>query len=404
MTSPPKITPYWWMICNPFPPEPYGLWRSYIIAAGVTVMLFCAAAFGAYSVHGSWSKDLTISRVTERCVTQSDYWGSLLYQETKDKAAAIKRRDELRRIRSDANDKLFSQPWNWFESELSKLETIVKTKKYRIHSIAHGFLSEIALIAGFLLFYLLLSRLVTLHAKSTYGYARFSEMNQGSIQDWKTPQVLIGIILTVPVLFSELSTSYLAEEKTWFGYDSYCVTPVAFVVKCMAFVSFGFVASTPFTVLWCLSRRGYIPHPDISARDGKFGAERYVEFLQTWTLWLILAPSALGIFLFRYVVEMEEEFSPVRLSYGLGIGIIILLVIARLIVNAVILRFRCRAALTDQKLAEKDRAPVDPTISFIGSDWWKLPATISVSLATMWALLEFAGLSKIVISIVQHTR
>lgn len=398
-----KTTQNWWMIFNQFPPEPYKLWQSYLLATSITLILFSVSAFIAYGVHGSYAEELTITRITGKCKIQSEYWEDLLKKDKENKEAATERSKQLKKIRFNPNDKTFSQPWSWFESELTQLEKVEKSNKYRIPPIAEGFQSVIALVLFTLLFYIFLSRLIILHAKSTYGHYQFNEINQDSIRDWKTPQILIGIVLIVPVLLSELCTSVLAEEKTWFGYDSFCVTPAAFVVKCIAFVASGFVSATPFTMLWCLSRRDYIPHPDMLARDGKFGAERYVEFLQTWTLWLILAPSALGIFFFRYVIVKEDLFSPVRLIYGLGVGIIILLIIVRLIRNAVILRFLCREILVNQKHGATDQVPIDPTIDFLGKDWWKLPATISVSLASIWVLLELMGLSKILVGIVQKS-
>lgn len=46
----------------------------------------------------------------------------------------------------------------------------------------------------------------------------------------------------------------------------------------------------------------------------------------------------------------------------------------------------------------KEGLPKDPTLSFLGSAWWKLPATIGAALASIWALLEGLGLSKIILS------
>ncbi|OPX93943.1 MAG: hypothetical protein A4E62_02909 [Syntrophorhabdus sp. PtaU1.Bin002] len=390
----------WWMIFSHFPPEPYGLWRSYLLAACITLILFSLSAFVAYRMQGACT-ELTFLGKTSVCKSQNEYREGLLKKEEENKEAARERSRQLKEIRLNRNDKLFGQSWTWFESELAQLEKVEKSDKYKLPSIGRGSLSLIGIILLSLLFYAFLSRIVALHAKSTFRHRRLSEIDGGSTRDWAIPHILIAIVLTVPVLLSELSTSVLAKEKTWFGYDSFCVTPAAFVIKCIGFVAFGFVAAAPFTTLWRLSRTEYIPDPAWQAKDGKFGAERYVEFLQTWALWLILAPSALGIFLFRYAAAMENVFSPVRLLYGVGVGIVIFLIVIRLIRNAVILRFKCRQVLANHDTGKTDRPPVDPTIGFLGTDWWKLPATISVSLASLWALLEFLGLSKIIADIAQ---
>jgi hypothetical protein len=120
-------------------------------------------------------------------------------------------------------------------------------------------------------------------------------------------------------------------------------------------------------------------------------------------MWLVLVPASLGVLLLKYVADMEDSFSHVRLLYGLGYGIVISLIVVRLVTNAVILRMRCREAIVDWNRGEAEKVPVDPTISFLGTDWWKLPAMIGVSLASIWALLEFTGLSKLIVILVQSS-
>jgi hypothetical protein len=405
-------TQKWWMIFKLFVPEPFKLWMFYILSMGVTLLLLSASAFYACTEHGLWTKiekfsgqKLPFDCISNNCKKQKDHWNKLIQDEQDYREAAQKRINELKIARSDPANKNFTQPWSWFESEINQLEKIKKPEDpsgYQIKPIIWSFPFFMATILGSLLFYILISRLALLHAKFTFGQRWQNTILQDLIRDWKTPQILIGIMISAGMITSELFTSvFVTEGKTLFGYDSFCITPYAFVIKCIAYVTFGFVAATPFTILWCLSRSDYIPLLDQSAKDGKFGAERYVEFLQTWTLWLILAPSALGIFLLRHIVKIEKVFSYVRLLYGLGVAIIIFMIVVRLITNAIILRFRCREALLDKKIKKADKVPVDPTISFLGMDWWKLPATIGVSLASIWAILEFMGLSKFISSILQ---
>jgi hypothetical protein len=131
----------------------------------------------------------------------------------------------------------------------------------------------------------------------------------------------------------------------------------------------------------------------------KVGAGRYVELLQTWTLWLILASTALGIIWIRYMIEMEPEFSPARLLHAAGEGLLIILIVIRLIRNAIILRFRCNEAF--QGVKSEDKLPVDPTIAFIKTAWWKLPATISSAITFIWLVLEKLGFAKIIVNLIR---
>ncbi len=126
-----------------------------------------------------------------------------------------------------------------------------------------------------------------------------------------------------------------------------------------------------------------------------------MEFLQTWTLWLILVPATVGIVWLRYIVEGEPQFSYARLFNIIGPGVIITLIVVKLIRNAIILRFRCYDALSGKAFTEGDKQPTDPTISFLGTEWWKLPAAISVALASIWVLLRWLGMSKIILNLIR---
>jgi hypothetical protein len=397
-----KRTKNWWMIFKHFPPEPIGLWRFYLIFMGITLLLLSLAALCAYYKHGSWSEEPKISCKAGPCKQQKDYWDRLLIQAVEDRNAAAKRLELLRASRSNPDSKYFSQSWTWFESEIVELQKSIKrSPKYQIAPIGKTFPLIILFVFVSLLFFVLIGRLVLLDAKSTGKLLVSKKVRQGLTRNWRTPQILFGLLIAGCMMLAEDLTSVFATQKVSFGWDSFCVTPSAFIVKCSAFIGYGLVAATPFTILWCLSRRNHIPPPDLSARDGKFGGERYVEFLQTWTLWLILAPSALGIAWVQYINKMEEVFSPARLLHGLGVGLIIALIVVKLIRNAIILRFKCRKAVAGKGLGETRKEPADPTIAFLGTEWWKLPATITVSLASIWALLEWAGVAKIIMNIIK---
>jgi hypothetical protein len=397
-----KRTRNWWMIFKPFLSEPLGLWRVYLFSMGITLLLLSLAALCAYYKHGSWSEEPKIGYKAGHCPQQSDCWDRLLVQAAEDREAATTRLELVKSSRSDPNGKYFSQSWTWFESEILELQKSIKrSQNYQIAPIGKTFPPIILFVFVSLLFFVLIGRLVLLHAKSTDKLLAPKETGQDPIGNWGTPQILFGLLIAVCMTLAEVSTSVLAKQKFSFGWDSFCVTPSAFIVKCSAFIGYGLVAATPFTILWCLSKRGHIPPPDLSARDGKFGAERYVEFLQTWTLWLILAPSALGIAWVQYINKMEKVFSPAHLLHGLGVGLIIALIVVKLIRNAIILRFKCREAVAGKELGETRKEPTDPTIAFLGAEWWKLPATITVSLASIWALLEWAGVAKIIMNIIK---
>jgi len=44
----------------------------------------------------------------------------------------------------------------------------------------------------------------------------------------------------------------------------------------------------------------------------------------------------------------------------------------------------------------------DPTIPFIGENWWKLPATAGALLVAIWQVLEWSGASRVIIDAVNR--
>jgi hypothetical protein len=358
----------------------------------MTVLLFSLAARFALVEHG-WDKEPKIRCELLNCREQKEFWIEYSNELKENSETAKEKIEILKQSRKDPKDKNYNKPWSWFETEIEQLKKIIKkSESHQIYSLKQTFPLVLALIILTLLSFLFVGRLIVLHAKS---------ISLNGVDSWTPPHIFFGFLIAIFMSLAEVFTSVLATEKTWFGWDSFCVTQYAFVIKCITFFSYGLVAATPFTILWCLSRKINIPNPDSSAPDGKFGAGRYVEFLQTWTLWLILAPSALGIIWIRYVVEMESQFSPARLLHATGVGVLITLIVIRLIRNAIILRFRCNEAFQRIKHKPKDKLPADPTIAFIGTTWWKLPATVSAALASIWVLLEGLGIAKIILDLIR---
>lgn len=391
-----KVTKYWWMIFRCFPPEPRPLWRLYMLSLCATLLLFSLAALSAWHTHRFLCKKLQITSNAFYCSDQEKSLKLLCEEAKKNSNAATQRKSKLEKIRQDDEDKGFIQPWSWFESEIKQLEkVIIKSNNYRITPISESFPWILILMLFSLISFLLIERLIILHAK---WIKNFFPTNK--LINWTQPQISFGFLIAFFMTLAEIFTSVLAKEKTWFGWDSFCVTPSAFIIKCISFISYGLVAATPFTVLWRLSDEKYLPKPNPLAEDGNFGAGRYVQFLQTWTLWLILFPSALGIIWFRYTIEMEPQFSPARLLHGTGVVALIAIIVYRLIKNAIILRFQCEDELHQKKYKAKDKLPTDPTIAFLGTAWWKLPATVATAFAVIWALLEGMGLTRHILSLI----
>ena len=86
-------------------------------------------------------------------------------------------------------------------------------------------------------------------------------------------------------------------------------------------------------------------------------------------------------------MTQENEPQQVYLLIGSGSLAVSLVCIARLIRNAVQMR------LCYQEMTFEGEAPPDPTANFLGEHWWSLPASLTASLAAIWAVMEWAKVS-----------
>jgi len=71
------------------------------------------------------------------------------------------------------------------------------------------------------------------------------------------------------------------------------------------------------------------------------------------------------------------------------------LLVGRLVTNAIRLRAAYHKAIaataTTWDPDEARKWPPDPTIPFIGENWWKLPATFAAIAFALWQILEWTG-------------
>lgn len=126
-----------------------------------------------------------------------------------------------------------------------------KEHQLRIRTISESIPSILGLIMGSMLFYLLFGRLVLWHARTTVSLTPMAEprgegpvegsqeqesiaqceiMNQGkTLESWGRAHAVMTLLIASFMIIAELFTSVLATAKTWFGWDSFCITPEAFL-------------------------------------------------------------------------------------------------------------------------------------------------------------------------------
>ena len=196
-------------------------------------------------------------------------------------------------------------------------------------------------------------------------------------------------------LLSQYLTSVAPIQKTWFGWNSFCINPQAFwMIK----VTDGGVAlslAPAFALLVILTDKARAPVVAMQHVDGRCGIGAYVDFLQRWSflgLALVVVPSV-----FWLTVSMATPDA--ELAYAIPAAVptaCVLLVILRGVLRARELR---RAYLIERSnlgstwsAIQAQAPPSDPTADFLGPRWWAMPAAIPAVLGTAWAAIKLLGL------------
>jgi hypothetical protein len=218
---------------------------------------------------------------------------------------------------------------------------------------------------------------------------------------WRPVQraiLVFGVVVTVMTLCLSIDPSH----KISIGSDSWVVWPWTWGSTLLSMIGIVAIFSVPATLLWLLGARDFVPTPvQPLASDGQCGVGDYVSFLHIWTILafaLGLAPTVLWI---RHMSAPGASFVFAYLIPVIAGQLLIAILAARLVYNATVLRGRYRDAI--QRIAstwaeiEAVKPAPDPTIPFIGENWWKLPATLGALLLAIWQVLEWTGASRVIL-------
>lgn len=221
---------------------------------------------------------------------------------------------------------------------------------------------------------------------------------------WRPVQraiIAFGVVVTVVTLCLTIDP----QHKISIGSDSWVVGPWTWGSTLLSMTGIVAIFSVPATLLWLLGARDFVPtEVQPLASDGQCGVGDYVSFLHSWTILafaLGLAPTVLWI---RYMSAPGASFVFAYLIPVIAGQLLIATLAARLVYNATVLRRRYRDAI--QRLAstwaeiEVVKPAPDPTIPFIGENWWKLPATLGALLLAIWQVLEWTGASRVILGAV----
>jgi hypothetical protein len=218
--------------------------------------------------------------------------------------------------------------------------------------------------------------------------------------------LVTGLMFFVPHLFEQVLTSVVASDKSLFGWESYCVSRGSFIALRVAMLGVSFALALPYTVLYELLDRKWLPQLALLHKDGACGAGPYVAFLRLWSFVGLGLVALVFVSWLKYLVWTQANFNPRYLITPLFYLTVAAWVLARALLAAYGLRLRYHeavaVAMQDIWSAEKLKTfPPDPTLAFLPEKPWQLPASVLAVLVGLWWVLDQLGLKDLVSHLLQ---
>lgn len=221
-----------------------------------------------------------------------------------------------------------------------------------------------------------------------------TQMRDGVVRRWKG---LFAVFTTLGIatIFLTVGGGINVDDKLWIGADSWVISRPLWFCNIGSMIGVVIVFAAPMTLLWQLGHAAFRPgRLELDNPDGTCGVGAYVSFLHTWTILTFafaIGPAILWIRFLRVDVSSHPGYlAPV------GAALVLTgLLVGRLVNNAIRLRAEYHEAIAYSARTwdpdEAKKQPPDPTISFIGENWWKLPATLGAIVLALWQILEWTG-------------
>lgn len=220
---------------------------------------------------------------------------------------------------------------------------------------------------------------------------------------WITAYLCFMFLMSASLFATCIMTGIISEDNTWIGPKSFFVCPGAWTAERVAHTGLVMIVAVPMTRLWRLTRRELMPvisSESLADPEGKCGVGGYVNFLGVWTNLIFITFALITVIGLRSAIHAQHKFDSIYLIPTLtGFAINVFFAI-RMIRNGLLLRERYKAVVKASfpTLQEKEASRIagDPTIDYIGEKWWKIPVTLAGIVGSAWAILQWAGISKVI--------
>lgn len=340
-----------------------------------------------------------LGAIKAKGIEQRKSWARKMVDVASDLGSSKKRMDTLKNELDKKESPHFINAREKYEEE-KNINATLNDKKIKLE-IKTGKKYFFGFLSGSYLCIILIS------LTASIGIRRMSKFYLPTCPD-KSPLknyfwIFVFYIFLVQVLVS-FYTSVWETDKLMILPISFFVSLSAWMIEKVSCFGLSMIMAIPINMLWYYSCKTFIPEVSpslLKGANGKFAVEKYVNFLQICTLSLFVLFALPTIILIRWAAAQQAGFEKTYLLLVLGGALIYLLLIGKMIRNALELRRRYEKSIElsfdSWKAVAEAKVLPDPTIDFIGESWWKLPLSFAGIIGTIWALLEFTGVSKIIL-------
>ena len=367
------------------------------LIGAITALLCCFTAVAVSNAKKSWDGKASCF---SRCKAQLSYRSDLIDKIDIELKAIKTRISTFKEALGNPNDKAFIPSRIELEHAIER-EQLLKAElnKLEVSPVYPGIIWVVALLLTGSLVSFFVAKYVLFDAQKSF-------QNEISFKNrWKKPYFSIAGFLIGFTLIEQILASVMIVEKSWFSWDSFCISVPAFILMRLSYAANQFAIAYALTIIYLISDTYYVPKVRLFSPDGKCGVAKYVSFVQRWTIIGMTAAFIPMIFWLRHLLESQMEFKYIYLLTILSSLAVVFFLVLRGIRCGYELRNKYEKAKESEMGLSwsselETKIPEDPTHEFIGDKWWKLPAAVSVVIGSAWLLIRYLGIERLILDLI----
>lgn len=209
------------------------------------------------------------------------------------------------------------------------------------------------------------------------------------------PIAIATLVVFAPALLAEILVSVLNQKKSWFGWDSFCVSPGSFAFTKVALLGVDLGAGVVLAIFWALLDPAHRPPIRIDDATARRRMALYVDFLRKWSFWGVVVVAMVLIGWLQLATSAVNPSGFERSYVFAVIGGILApgYLLSRIVGNVHGLQREYAEQVVGR---DPTQVPPDPTARLYGDGGWKLPAAAAAVLSGALYVLDKLGIFAII--------